>query len=198
MQVLFFHGLSSDDLSSAHFLTWKTEDDSCIWPQTWLPEKFPGAHILTVSYGELARIVDMYVTGENLISDLMQEDIGQECPVILVGHCIGGLVIKEICCHAHWKLHSNKPSERQKRQLETFLKNVRGILYYSTPHHGSSVIAKAIDAPLFKYFKSLYNEAERLNSRFEDLQMSQTWEIYGLGESLETSSVSVQELLFCP
>ncbi|CAM6088866.1 unnamed protein product [Calypogeia fissa] len=190
VQILFFHGLRSGDLSNAHISTWKSEDDSCIWPQEWLPEIFPRAHIYTVRYGEVARIFDMFRLGENLISDLTEGDIGQitSCPVILVGHSVGGLVIKETCCQAHDRLHSNIALSKYKEKLGKFLRNIRGIFYYSTPHHGSSIIAKATDGPLFQFFKILNEHVERLNWKFEDLQSIYKWLIFGLGESLPSTS----------
>ncbi|CAM6126744.1 unnamed protein product [Calypogeia fissa] len=190
MQVLFFHGLELADVADGHLCTWRSEDGSVIWPRDWLVEYFPHAHIYAVSYIECARHFDMYQVGENLMSDLMDGKIGQVpcCPVVLVAHCVGGLVIKEICLKARQKLYSSSTLDRQKEKLGRFLENLKGIFHYGTPHHGSSLIAAVQDAPLFNFFKVLNAEAARLNSSFADLLGSYRVQVHGLGEKLPTKS----------
>jgi triacylglycerol esterase/lipase EstA (alpha/beta hydrolase family) len=99
VQIVFFHGLQEEDYVDAHLCTWQSEDGSTIWPQTWLVEDIPRAYILSVSYSlkhKLDGRLDMLLIVENLLSNLLQDGIGQvpDCPVVLVGHSIGGLVIK--------------------------------------------------------------------------------------------------------
>ncbi|CAM6092380.1 unnamed protein product [Calypogeia fissa] len=185
MQVLFFHGLQFDDSSDSYLHTWESKDKSCIWPQKWLLKDFPSAQILYISYdGAINKTShfnsddSMYLIGENLVCDLLQANVGQipNCPVIMVGHCFGGIVIKQLCLHArNLKMKSTK--------LETFLDNIKGVFYYSTPHHGSDVFEKVGDAnrPLWSYFRVLSEKGARLNHEFDQLRESYGWQIHGLG-----------------
>jgi pimeloyl-ACP methyl ester carboxylesterase len=155
--------------------------------------------VLSVSYSGGLRhssdgIVDMYIIGENLLSDLIQDGVGQvpHCPVVLVGHSIGGLVIKELCRRAHNKFNSCQGYDRAK--LEMFLKNIGGIFYYATPHRGSGIaeiLAKKISSPLLTYFETLSYVTARLNSEFEAICKAhyKDWLFAGLGETLPTNLV---------
>ncbi|CAM6098506.1 unnamed protein product [Calypogeia fissa] len=190
MQLLFFHGFQLGDYEGAHLSTWKSGDGSCIWPQTWLVEEFPDAHILSVSYHaslmkrrESANI-DLFIIAENILSDLLQANIGQGigCQVILVGHSFGGLVIKEVCLHAH------KKGSVGNSQHEIFLKSVKGLFFYATPHHGiASKLSERFvqQGPLLEYVKTLSKGAARLNDDFEKLlKFSNNWRTGGVGENL--------------
>lgn len=205
MLVLFFHGFQlGDDYENAHVTTWQSGDESCIWPQTWLVDEFPGAHILAVSYHGGLRTrreakkedgkVDLYIIAENIMSDLRQAKIGQEagCPIILVGHSFGGLVIKNLCWHAHTKSSIGSVEDAN------FLKNVKGIFFYSTPHHGITTdLAKrfVIQRPLFEYVTTLSADAARMHEEFGKLRnYYRTWETAGLGETLPTKLV---RLILC-
>ncbi|CAM6126068.1 unnamed protein product [Calypogeia fissa] len=194
MTVLFFHGFQlGDNYSDAHLSTWSSGDGSCIWPQSWLVEKFQDAYILSVSYN--ARVmkswegdnIDLFIIGENLTSDLLQANIGQEprCPVILVGHSFGGMVIKQLCVHAS----REKNDSRSGSDLNTFLENIKGIFFYATPHQGSPFFTLAAnfikESPLLEFVKTLSMPTARLNFHFDKLcRHYKTWQIAGLGESL--------------
>jgi hypothetical protein len=136
----------------------------------------------------------MYRVGENLTSDLLQEDIGQmeDCPIVMVGHSFGGLVVKQLFCHAHDKLHESRDGF-EKDRLRKFLGNIRGILYYATPHRGSQLVdkmAKTEANPLLEYFQTLSTEAARLNSKFDQISGQYgKLDIFGLGEGLKTKLV---------
>jgi triacylglycerol esterase/lipase EstA (alpha/beta hydrolase family) len=109
-----------------------------------------------------------------LTSDLLQADIGQlpDCPVIMVGHSFGGLVIKQLYCYAHEKLHSSREGF-EKAKLEKFLGNIRGVFYYATPHRGSKLmdnLAKTVEShPLLKCFQTLSTDAAILNEKFDKI-----------------------------
>jgi hypothetical protein len=131
--------------------------------------------------------------GENLISDLLQSQVGQlpGCPVVLVGHCVGGLVIKELCLKANDELHFAGTSRAKK--LENFINNIRGIFYYNTPHLGIRNIGRVSHlrrSPLLKFFETLSTDAALLNKRFGDLSRKHSkWIIEGVGESRVLPSV---------
>ncbi|KAG6540886.1 hypothetical protein Mapa_017761 [Marchantia paleacea] len=89
--------------------TWMNDDESECWLETWLVDGFPQAHILSVSYdssrivSDTEGIMGMYILGENLAQCIVQiaGSGGHNCPVVLVGHCIGDLVLKAVCLKIH-------------------------------------------------------------------------------------------------
>ncbi|CAM6128931.1 unnamed protein product [Calypogeia fissa] len=133
----------------------------------------------------------MFLLVENIISDLLLANVGQEprCPVILVGHSFGGLVLKKLCLRAF-------SQTRQCKKLENLLDNLTGMFFYATPHHGISApegisfvdpgvfMAKS---PLLAYVQILSKETARLNSDFDGLCAYRTWRIAGLGENLPST-----------
>lgn len=203
MEVLFFHGFQHGDYDEAHLSAWTCGVGSgIIWPQTWLVKEFCDARILTVSYN--ARVLktqerfDVYNMGENLISDLLDAKVGQNprCPVILVGHSFGGLVIKQLCVDASSETGSSESKSSRSSKLKSFLENVNGIFFYSTPHYGiaDNIVEHFVDnGPLLEYVKTLSLPTARLNYRFEKLfgqgGRYPMWQIAAVGESLSTKSV---------
>lgn len=193
--------------------TWKSGDGCCVWPKTWLVDKYRDAHVLTVSYSASLRQggIGMHAIAENLISDLLRENIGQtsNCPVMLVGHCFGGLVIKQLCVEALITYNLLRRDERERARLKTFLKSIKGIYYYGTPHHGSPSMNKnsrrslfmlllyhsPLDSPLLTYFKTLSTETEWLNFRFHKLRGLYRIRIHGIGETTQARKVQKLSLL---
>jgi hypothetical protein len=109
LDVVFFHGLQLKYGNDAHVRTWMSRDNSHLWIKTWLVELFPKARILTVSFDSAAQKtlesgnLVMYCTAENLVSSLTADEVrvgGDGTPVVFVGHCLGGLVMKELCLRA--------------------------------------------------------------------------------------------------
>ncbi|CAM6106252.1 unnamed protein product [Calypogeia fissa] len=211
MEVVFFHGFQHGDYEDAHISTWKCGDGSSIWPQTWLAEKFCDARILTISYNDSlvkscqGGIFDMYLLGENLVSDLLGANIGQQrCPVVLVGHSFGGLVVKQVCAHAASKTGGLKGNSESSFKLTAFLENIKGIFFYSTPHHGIKDIRAAehfvAKGPLLDCVKTLSTQTARLNSDFDILWGQEgkykTWQIAGLCESIPTKWGRSHDLVF--
>ena len=107
---------------------------------------------------------DIYITTENIFSDLLQADIGQDkyCPVVLVGHSFAGLVIKHLCNHAH-RMLSKKQGWKRSRW---FLDSIQAVFYYATPYYGSAVPVK-----LEKFLP------EMLLKLIKGGEMAWTWEI---------------------
>ncbi|CAM6117100.1 unnamed protein product [Calypogeia fissa] len=199
MQILFFHGfqLGDGDYDDAHISTWKCGDNTGIWPQAWLPKEFPEAHILSVSYNARMKKtsthgnVRLFILGENLLSDLLQEKVGQEphCPVILVGHSFGGLVMKELCVQASHQTAISSQDSENNSAANKFLANVKGIFFYATPHRGIPFMDVAVHfinskSPLLEYVEILSTRAATLNQKFDNLcKKYDTWQIAGLGEN---------------
>ncbi|PTQ26588.1 hypothetical protein MARPO_0893s0001 [Marchantia polymorpha] len=198
LDVVFFHGLQSSHTSVPHLSTWiSSGSHKEVWPQTWIPQEFPGARILSVEYDASISTspthgrLDLYLTAESLMHNLIFAKVGQHPwrPVILVGHSYGGLVIKQLCVQAHF----SESLHRSDKQIARFLNSVTGIFFYGTPHHGSSSFftpngTKLKDAsPLLDYVKLLCADAGRLHEYFDALRVNYKWSIAGVGESRPTT-----------
>lgn len=180
LEIIFFHGLQLGNYENAFWSTWLTREGNEVWPKDWLSKEFPNARILSVSYDSSARYssgqLDMHNLGENLMADIILDraDIGQNCPVILVGHSLGGLVIKQFI------LFASGEKGRLERQvdidkIDTFLNNVKGVFYYATPHQGSKLaswiwwipsIWIASRSPIVKFLEIFDKERTRINANF--------------------------------
>ncbi|KAG6552420.1 hypothetical protein Mapa_005981 [Marchantia paleacea] len=198
MELIFFPGPLDKDGCKA---TWMTEDNKHCWLQTWLPEAFPEARILTVSYNSfsasLARF-DPVLISEILIDDLILRRRHGWCPLILVGHCFGGLVIKELCNTVENAIGKNEDS----KCLQEFLGSVRGIAFYGTPHSGYKQSENEASTPSLGAGeeKGSTNPSEprlwsrkdvgRLNSGYMRFVLSLGWKELALGETHPTQQVT--------
>ncbi|CAM6086891.1 unnamed protein product [Calypogeia fissa] len=192
VEIVFFHGLQFERSEGAYLKTWLSKDGTQIWIK-WILDEFADARILVMSYDAAFRKTDsdgtmeMFTTGENLVSSLIDEraQIGQDgCPVLLVGHCLGGLVMKEICLQAHSVLPIN-PSYRR---VQNFLNNIKGLFYYATPNHGTEVAEISTQfrkGHLVKGLSILNKRAARRNYQFSMLRKQYCWKALGVGEGRE-------------
>lgn len=198
-EIIFFHGLHLDGSKDAHLKTWLSADGSQLWPE-WILEKFPEARILLISHDASikktneAGLMDMYVTCENLVHNLMEARVGEEgCPVILVGHSIGCLVMKEICSTLNRNL-SHDPN----KCVPNFFINVKGLFYYACPHRGSELADSStqfLKGSLFEDLTTLNKVAQRRNEDFRKLRQKYKWKTFGIGEGLPTTFVSTKPFL---
>ncbi|KAL3690000.1 hypothetical protein R1sor_016309 [Riccia sorocarpa] len=208
MEVILVHGLNLEDTVDLHHSTWISEPSEDVgshhvWPKTWLPQDFPDARVLTVSYdssiyhnADLGRI-DLHNTAESLMSCLLLEDEATACrPLVLVGYSFGGILIKQLCLYAS----QNRLSRRYGSQCESFLKRIRAIYFMGTPHrgmihHGFTTAAQENASPLFKDVEWLNNDLAWLHFSFELLQKLYDWKVSGVGESKETRWGTFQTVL---
>ncbi|KAL2620555.1 hypothetical protein R1flu_000760 [Riccia fluitans] len=190
MEFVFFHGLRLRNYHNACVDTWMSSSDpSECWIQTWLPQKFPLSRVLTVSYDSCASEgssygrFDLYRTAEMLARDLLDHaKVGQEygTPVVLMGHCLGGLVIKELCYY----IDSNLKDEVR----NMFLANMAGAFFIATPQVGMHL--KPIDnpSPFVKILENFEETTARLNQNIQQIQGACNWDLQGVGESQPTPS----------
>ncbi|CAM6129717.1 unnamed protein product [Calypogeia fissa] len=195
IELVFFHGLqpkTSHDSQEADVVTWRSEDGKELWLD-WIVGKFPKARILCISYGahaektEKEKHLDMYNLTENLLSDLTQAEVGQnKCPVVLVGHSIGGLVMKELCLSATGMVARKR--EMLTKPVQNFLDNLNGLFFYSTPHLGTRLAEKRNlkNGCLFEDLEPLTGEAARKREEFNELRVKESWKTYGIVESKDT------------
>lgn len=134
VEIVLFHGLQFDAAEDAYGKTWLGMDDDWI---VWLSKEFPFARIIFISYNSSADKsyvygkLDMYTLAENLVNDLIldsKSNIGQNCKVVLVGHCLGGLVLKELMLRSNGKKHllDSGNYDEDIESLNGFLENIKG------------------------------------------------------------------------
>ncbi|CAM6099786.1 unnamed protein product [Calypogeia fissa] len=118
----------------------------------------------------------MYNLTENLLSDLTQARVGQnKCPVVLVGHSIGGLVIKELCLSARQIV--TKKRAKHTKPVQDFLGNINGLFFYSTPHLGTRLVEETnlTIGCLFEDLGPLNKDAAQKREEFWKLCRKQKW-----------------------
>ncbi|KAL3685433.1 hypothetical protein R1sor_003455 [Riccia sorocarpa] len=214
-QIVFLHGLQvnhEEDEDTTYLRNcWSSRDGSELWPKCWLAKSFPTASIYLVKYD--SRLLkdpnniqkDMYITAESILSSLLLEKIGQspKNPVILVGQDIGGLVIKEICLQA-----SRHEGEEEKRLEEKrlFSQQVKGIVYYSTPHLGVDMQFGDRDfhAELVNVLTIHNEKISRSNEDFRKLAEKRKWRTMALWPSrvgllnVKEGTARFNVDIFCP
>lgn len=75
-----------------------------------------------------------------MIDVLVKYNIGENRPIIWVGHSKGGLYIKQIIVNAH-------EYKRNVAAAQWLWRSSRAVLFYSVPHRGSPLAD--LDVPLF-------------------------------------------------
>lgn len=130
LHVIFVHGLGGEAQS-----TWmhNPADHTTLWP-SWIGEDV-GCHVWVAGYGAaLSGWTDaaMHLTdlGEALFAALQAERSLQGSRLVLIGHSLGGLVIKSGMTQA--------ASLGDPRRM-TLLNKVAGVVFVATPHQGSSL-----------------------------------------------------------
>ncbi|KAK7956103.1 uncharacterized protein PG986_005325 [Apiospora aurea] len=129
--VVFVHGLNGGSQS-----TWTKGEDSNFWPKFWLPSDDGFADVRIHSFGyhsgvSKQSILQIQDFARNLLSaihDAPRIIPKQNVPLILVGHSMGGLVIKM----AYVLGHSDP-------EFKDTIANVSAMFFLGVPHHGASV-----------------------------------------------------------
>ncbi|KAL2623572.1 hypothetical protein R1flu_003777 [Riccia fluitans] len=203
MDMLLFHGLDwdNDPSDAIHVSTWTCGkgEEAHVWPVTWLSEDFPSVRILAVSYdshvtqtAEHGRI-DLHIAAESLMACLLLDKEWSTSPLrplILVGHSFGGLLIKQLCIHAH--NHQGYQGSPQEKEFRCFLKKISAVLFLGTPHRGMAheVLETATlgnNSPLIRHIMELNAESAGLHEVFDILRRTYSWRIGGVGELNETT-----------
>ncbi|PWA27712.1 hypothetical protein CCH79_00000400, partial [Gambusia affinis] len=144
--VLFIHGILG-----AAFKTWRQKDRSTLekereaeseddytecWPKSWLAADCPNLRVLSVEYD--SHLSDWMANcpadnqrkslayrSRELLNKLKLAGVGER-PLVWVAHSMGGLLVKKMLLDA-----ADDPD------LQGLLKNTKGIMFYSVPHHGT-------------------------------------------------------------
>lgn len=164
MSIIFFLGPCNDgeDIREMYLRDWvsfcpNSSGAEVLWPTSWLAEDVPGARIFSATYDLSLKVTsrngrqDYYLVGENLIGSIFlhaQEYEMWSKPVVLVGHSLGGIVIKQLLLKAHHIVGSGSEAF-DKGRVKQFLDNIILIYYYSTPHSGMTLrVEEDSDGPL--------------------------------------------------
>ncbi|KAL3688484.1 hypothetical protein R1sor_014793 [Riccia sorocarpa] len=82
----------------------------------------------------------------------------------------------------------------QSRKFGDFLKNVKGIFYFSTPHHGvDNAGGCEFDGELAEYAKLSNAKIAQMNGKFEKIRRARNWRTGGLGHLSERSKGRLQQ-----
>lgn len=130
--VIFLHGLEGDWST-----TWSSTGPEGSWP-SWLAADIAGVAVWCVRYpasstrwrGDSMPIRDRATSLLGALSNA--RDIGRN-PFVLIGHSLGGLLIKQIVRH----------SSTMGDQYAGFADQLAGVVFFSTPHTGSGIASLA-------------------------------------------------------
>lgn len=135
--VVFIHGLNGH-----HFDTWHVKnDDTTFWPN-WLGADIKGLNIFSLGYDASSRAgpkgIGLFIQdrGQNVLECLLLQHKQHPAPLFLIGHSLGGLIIKQVVLHAIERAR-NDPA------AVAFLQDIAGVVFIGTPHTGSYIASLA-------------------------------------------------------
>lgn len=141
--VVFIHGLWGDAEATWEWIDPQYGDDEkSFWPKD-LANELPNVAVWTVGYDSsptkwVGHNMPLLDRANSLLDLLDANGIGSR-PLIFVVHSLGGLLAKAIVRASH-----GMPVDEDKHSLH---RNARGIIFFSTPHTGSSVANLAASFP---------------------------------------------------
>ncbi|KAI4689374.1 uncharacterized protein J4E88_002726 [Alternaria novae-zelandiae] len=131
--LVFVHGLGGGSST-----TWCLKQDAdYFWPKEWLPKDpdFKGVRIHSFGYNAnwatwLKSPVDIHAFGQSLVEDLRSDPKinNLDSRIVLVGHSMGGLVIKKACV-----LSKTNPD------YSDIANRLHSLYFLGTPHRGSNL-----------------------------------------------------------
>lgn len=129
--AVFVHGLGGHH---QHTWSFREKENVVTWP-AWLSEDVPGLATWSVAYdaavsrwrGSAMHLPDR---ATNVLYVLLAEPQLLEGEVILIGHSLGGLVIKQL-------IRTAESASQHDENVANFLRRVRRVAFLATPHTGS-------------------------------------------------------------
>lgn len=124
--VVFVHGLNGHQAD-----TWRCGTSDELWP-SWLNERFP--NLAVYSFGYAASVFakndqDLFERANSALDLFASKGLGTR-PLFLVGHSLGGLLIKAIL---------RKSRESSDKGLAAIAQSTRLVVFIATPHTGASL-----------------------------------------------------------
>ncbi len=191
LDVVFVHGLGGDARS-----TWmhNPKDHSTLWPD-WIGEDV-GCNVWVAGYGAaLSGWTDaaMHLAdlGESLFSALQAEQDLQSQRIVMVGHSLGGLVIKSGMTQAQ--------TLGDPLRL-TLLARITGVVFVGTPHQGASLATVAHNLRLLLRTNAQVTNMVSddpwlhwLNSQFRNLHVQRN---FGVRVFFESKGVFIGRRIF--
>ncbi len=169
IDLIFVHGLGGGSRK-----TWsKTDSEKDYWPQEWLPRDAAFSNVRIHSFGYNSdwgkgknNCLNIHHFGKSLLSqlDISPYLTGTNTPIILIGHSMGGLVIKKAYISA-----------KQDPAYGSLAGRIHTIYFLATPHKGSDS-AKFLDNILRvaslspDYVKELKENSGTLQGISDDFQ----------------------------
>ncbi|KAK4151819.1 hypothetical protein C8A00DRAFT_35538 [Chaetomidium leptoderma] len=132
IDFIFVHGLRGGSVK-----TWcNSEDLRVFWPQAWLPRDadLQNARIHSFGYNSdwgdsKETSLDLHDFGRSLLGEMSTSPAlrkGKQTPIILIGHSMGGLVMKKAYLLA-----------RQDERARELAERIKCMFFLGTPHRGS-------------------------------------------------------------
>lgn len=135
LDVIFIHGLDGDSLAS-----WHPEGKSNDFFPRWLGEDLSSIGVWSFGYAAkssawVGSAMPIQDRANNFLATLDAAGLGTR-PIVVIAHSLGGLIAKQAIINgqAAWD-----------NSWGVIVKQIKGIVFFSTPHYGSSV------ANWFKY-----------------------------------------------
>ncbi|TVY68623.1 Vegetative incompatibility protein HET-E-1, partial [Lachnellula suecica] len=130
--LVFVHGLGGGSRS-----TWtKSNDPALYWPEQWLPNDYSFRDVRIHSFGynsnwDKESTLNIHDFAKSLLGAIVDCPLiprGTTAPLVLVGHSMGGLVIKRAFILA-----------KQKEEFYSLAQRIGTILFLATPHRGADL-----------------------------------------------------------
>ncbi|KAI1923542.1 hypothetical protein LOZ60_005146 [Ophidiomyces ophidiicola] len=129
IEIFAVHGFGQDVNDS-----WRHPSSHKLWLEDFLPRSpmMSTAKIWPYSMQNFTQFSDIriFTLAEQLLNDLSddRETKNRQCPIVFIGHSLGGIVIKTALIYAH-----SRPT-----QFKNILDSTKAVLFFSTPHQGST------------------------------------------------------------
>ncbi|XP_076011241.1 protein SERAC1 [Genypterus blacodes] len=212
--VLFIHGILG-----AAFKTWRQKDRHIVegdeaagnkedytecWPKAWLAADCPNVRVLSVEYDShlsdwMAKCPvenqrkSLAYRSQELLKKLKSAGVGER-PVVWVAHSMGGLLVKKMLLDA-----SEDPD------MEGLLKNTKGIMFYSVPHHGTFMAEYSVNVRYLLFpsveVRELCKDSpalRNLNENFLNIAKENEFKVLSFAETLPTNIGSMIRILVVP
>jgi hypothetical protein len=128
-----------------------------------------------------------------------------DCPIVLIGHSFGGLVLKSLVVKAKNMSSIKDPQDSLTRaavdHAKAFLNNVRGVVFYAVPHAGSYNITEYVNnllrsnnkhhARIMENVQPCQRDMEELSQEFENFLKEKKVNVYAFGEGKPMNVVCI-------